>query len=213
MIRRSRLAMFATAAALALALALVAGAGVARAEESAATRSVRVANETMSKLLRATSKPGSAAEKKRAGKVTSQLRGFLDVDELGKLALVDHWDGLSEDQRTEYSTLLRNLIEANYIKGLRANLDYKVKYLGERKRGDSVVVETEIATKKNKRTLTISIEYVLRPDGKTYRAVDVVTDGVGLVENYRAQFNRIISKEGFEGLLKRMRGKLEAISS
>jgi ABC-type transporter MlaC component len=30
---------------------------------------------------------------------------------------------------------------------------------------------------------------------------------VGLVENYRAQFNRIIAKEGFDGLLERMRKK------
>jgi ABC-type transporter MlaC component len=35
----------------------------------------------------------------------------------------------------------------------------------------------------------------------------VVTDGVGLVENYRAQFNKIIARDGFGGLMDRMRKK------
>jgi ABC-type transporter MlaC component len=34
-----------------------------------------------------------------------------------------------------------------------------------------------------------------------------VTDGVGLVENYRAQFNKIIARDGFAGLMDRMRKK------
>jgi ABC-type transporter MlaC component len=35
----------------------------------------------------------------------------------------------------------------------------------------------------------------------------VVTDGVGLVDNYRAQFNKIIAKDGMSGLIDRMRKK------
>ena len=53
----------------------------------------------------------------------------------------------------------------------------------------------------------MSVDYVLRKEGDTWRAYDLVTDGVGLVENYRAQFNKIIAKEGVAGLLERMRKK------
>lgn len=188
-------------------------AAIAPAAAKSATKAVRSANETISKLLRVDVKPGSAAEKKRASQVTTSLRGFLDIDELGKLALVDHWKGLTEAQQTEYLALLRALIEASYVKGLRANLDYKVKYLGEDKRDDDTVVTTEINTKRKGRPIVIAIDYILRKQGKSWRAIDVVTDGVGLVENYRAQFNRIISKEGFDGLLDRMRRKLKKTSS
>ncbi len=185
----------------------------APAAAKSATKAVRSANETISKLLRVDVKAGSAAEKKRASQVTTSLRGFLDVDELGKLALVDHWKGLTEAQQTEYLALLRALIEASYVRGLRANLDYKVKYIGEDKRDDDTVVTTEINTKRKGRPIVIAIDYILRKQGKSWRAIDVVTDGVGLVENYRAQFNRIISKEGFDGLLGRMRKKLKKTSS
>ena len=38
---------------------------------------------------------------------------------------------------------------------------------------------------------------------------DVVTDEQSMVENYRAEFNKIINKDGFETLLKRMKKKLD----
>jgi phospholipid transport system substrate-binding protein len=58
----------------------------------------------------------------------------------------------------------------------------------------------------------LKLEYVLRQDGGTWRAYDVVTDGVGLVENYRAQFNKIIAKEGFDGLIARMQKMQKKLS-
>jgi phospholipid transport system substrate-binding protein len=45
-------------------------------------------------------------------------------------------------------------------------------------------------------------------DGK-WVVYDVVTDEQSMLENYRAEFNKIISKDGFDALLKRMRKKLE----
>jgi phospholipid transport system substrate-binding protein len=38
---------------------------------------------------------------------------------------------------------------------------------------------------------------------------DVVTDEQSMLENYRAEFNKIINKEGFDALLKRMKKKLD----
>ncbi|RMH37691.1 MAG: ABC transporter substrate-binding protein [Deltaproteobacteria bacterium] len=196
---------------IAVVAALCARAPAARA--GSATDAVRSANDTMSRLLRAKVTPGSPAEKKRAEQVVDRLRSFLDIDELGRAALADHWGSLTDAQKKEYLQLLRALIEANYVKGLRARLDYRVVYTGESAKGDRVVVSTEVRTKRKGRPVSIGIDYVLRREGageSSWRAVDVVTDGVGLVENYRAQFNRIIQKEGFDGLLARMRKKLAA---
>jgi ABC-type transporter MlaC component len=39
--------------------------------------------------------------------------------------------------------------------------------------------------------------------GRTAR-YDVVVDGVSTVENYRSSFNRVISKEGVDGLIKKL---------
>ena len=112
--------------------------GTARAGDGPGTKAVRGANTTVSRLLAKKAPPGSAAEKRLAAQVTKRLRSFLDVDELGTLAMQDHWATLSSAQQKEFLGLLRALIEKNYIKGLRANLDYKVRYTGEEKKGDTI---------------------------------------------------------------------------
>lgn len=196
-----------------IALALTAASAPALAAPPAgpASRAVKQASDKMSRLLQRQVAADSAEEKRLAKQVTSELRDFLDVDELGRLALKDHWKELDQSARAEYLRMLRTLIEANYIKGLRANLKYQVRYTGEEKRGDKKVVNTEIVTRRRGRPTTIEIDYLVRNVEGNWRAIDVITDGVGLVENYRAQFNRIIAKEGMDGLLARMRKKLKAL--
>ena len=57
--------------------------------------------------------------------------------------------------------------------------------------------------------MSIKVDYVLRKDaaGKL-RCFDVVTDKVSLVSNYRAQFTKIIKKDGFPALIAKMKKKL-----
>lgn len=194
-----------------LAITLCVAPFAARAADGPGTKVVRQANDTIAALLKQKAAPGSDAEKKAAAKVTTSVREFLDIGELTQRALVDHWAKLTEAQRKDFLDTLRALIEDNYVKGLRANLDYQVTYLGEAP-GDkgTIVVKTQIAAKKKGRPIKIAVDYVLMEQGGKLRCFDVKTDGVGLVENYRAQFNKIIAKDGFDGLLNRMKKKRAA---
>lgn len=178
------------------------------AKSGPGTVAVKSANEKISSLLKQKPAAGSKDEKDLAGKVTTSVRDFLDIDELGKRAMADQWAKLSKDQQTEFLSTLRALIEDNYVRGLRANLQYTVDYTGETTDKDgNVVVTTTINTKRRGRPFKISVDYVLKKDGSKLKAWDVKTDGVGLVENYRAQFNKIIEKDGFSGLIARMKKK------
>ena len=183
----------------------------ARAADGPGTKVVRAANDTIAAQLKVKARPGSPDEKKAAAKVTASVRDFLDIGLLTERALVDHWAKLTPAQRADFLATLRALIEDNYVKGLRANLDYKVVYNGEAP-GDAgtIVVKTTIVAKKKGRPVKLAVDYVLQQQGGKWRAFDVKTDGVGLVANYRAQFNKIIAKEGFDGLLARMKKKRAA---
>lgn len=183
----------------------------ARAADGPGTKVVRSANDTIAALLKQKARPGSDAEKKAAAKVTTSVRDFLDIGQLTERAMVDHWAKLTPAQQTDFLDTLRGLIEDNYVKGLRANLDYKVAYLGEAPGdGGTIVVKTQIIAKKKGRPVTIAVDYVLLSQGGKLRCFDIKTDGVGLVDNYRAQFNKIIAKDGFDGLVTRMKKKRAA---
>ena len=107
----------------------------------AGTKVVKAANDSISQQLK---------QKVAPEKVTESVRGFVDLDELGKRALAAHWDKLNADQRAEYLKVLRGLIEANYVKGMQANVDYKVEYTGETTQKDgNVIVTTIVKTKRN----------------------------------------------------------------
>jgi phospholipid transport system substrate-binding protein len=206
MIRPSSFRAFCT-----LLLVMLLSSSALAAKDGPGTAAVKKANATIAGLLKEKVAPGSPEEKKLAARVTTSVRELIDVDELGKRALADHWAKITAAQQTEFLRLLRALIEDNYVKGLRANLEYQVAYIGEEARGDgSTLVKTEITTKRRGRPLTIKIDYVLVSQGGSLRAFDVVTDGVGLVDNYRAQFNKIIAKDGMDGLLAKMKKKQQA---
>jgi phospholipid transport system substrate-binding protein len=178
------------------------------------TQAVKAANDTIAALLKQKVPAGSKEEKDLAAKVTTSVRSFLDIDQLGKRAMVDNWSKLSKAQQDEFLALLRALIEDNYVRGLRANLDYQVDYSGESTDKDgNVVVTTKINTKRKGRAYAIEVDYVLVKDGDKLRAWDVKTDGVGLVDNYRTMFDKIIDKDGFDGLIGRMKKKQAASGS
>ncbi len=174
------------------------------------TSAVKSANEKISGLLKQKVTAGSKEEKDLAGKVAGSVRDFLDIDELGKRAMSDQWSKLTAAQQTEFLTTLRELIEDNYVKGLRSNLDYTIDYTGEAPDAGSpgnVVVTTQINTKRHNRPYKIEVDYVLKKDGNKLKAWDIKTDGVGLVDNYREQFNKIVEKDGFAGLIAKMKKK------
>ena len=188
-----------------LAILLVAGSAFA----GPGTDAVKQANDQITGLLKQKVAAGSKEEKDLAGKVTTSVRDFLDIDELGKRAMVDQWSKITPAQQTEFSNTLRSLIEDNYVKGLRSNLEFTVDYTGESTDdAGNVVVVTQINTKRHNRPYKIEVDYVLKKEGGKLKAWDVKTDGVGLVENYRTMFDKIMDKGGFNDLIDRMKKKL-----
>lgn len=169
---------------------------------------VKLANDTIASLLKQQVLAGSKEEKELSPKVTTSVRGFLDIDELGKRAMADQWSKLSQEQHSQFLAVLRELIEANYVRGLRANVAFDTEYTGESIDKDgNVVVSTKVKAQRKGKPFAIAVDYVLVKQGDKLRAWDVKTDGVGLVENYRTMFNKIIEREKFEGLIKRMQDK------
>ncbi|HET9626692.1 MAG TPA: ABC transporter substrate-binding protein [Kofleriaceae bacterium] len=183
-------------------------AGAKDAKGGPGTQAVKSANDTIAGLLKQKVAAGSKEEKDLAAKVTTSVRNFLDIDQLGKRAMVDNWSKLSKAQQDQFLGLLRELIEDNYVRGLRANLEYQVDYTGESTDKDgNLTVTTKINTKRKGRPYVIAVDYVLIQDAGKWRAWDVKTDGVGLVENYRTMFDKIMDKDGFDGLIAKMKKK------
>jgi phospholipid transport system substrate-binding protein len=165
-------------------------------------------HKTINRLLKEKATPGSALEKKNKEKMKKTINAFLDFSELAKLSLGKHWDARSEKERDEFVEILKDLIERNYIKQLKNNLGYKLEYKNEKVIGDSALVATVVRVEKDGRTTEVSIDYQMRKTSKGWMVYDVITDEVSIVKNYRSQFNRIIRKDSYQALVKKMQQKL-----
>ncbi len=141
--------------------------------------------------------------------VRKLVGAFLDYAELARRSLARHWDTLTAKQRTEFTETLRQLVERSYLKQVHGSPNYDIKYEKEAKDGNEATVDATLHTKSRGKKVDIALEYkMIGKEGK-WVVYDVLTDEQSMLENYRAEFNKIIAKDGFDALIKRMKKKLE----
>ncbi len=153
-------------------------------------------------------KPLLADSKKNETKILQIVGKLLDFDTLCKDSLGRHWDGRSDSDRKEFVSTLRALIEKNVVTRLSDTRNHIVKYEGEEIDGGKASVTTIVASGPGPRDTQTEIVYKLQQRGRAWVVVDMVTDGVSLVQNYRSQFNKIITKDGWPAVIKKMKDKL-----
>ena len=148
--------------------------------------------------------PGAQRDKQVAG----VLDGMIDYEELAKRSLAAHWADLTDSQRKDFTEVLKRLVQRNYEKSIKGILDYRVEYLGEEKESEWALVHTRASSTTDQREEPISIDYRIMASSGAFKVIDVVTEGSSLVNNYKNQFHRVIQKDGFESLMKKMKDKL-----
>lgn len=125
----------------------------------------------------------------------------LDVREMLVAALDARWGTLTGRQRQRLEEAFGRKLRHAAGSGLEDYRASTVSYGPEVERpGGLVQVPTRIAA----RGETSEVTYTMRRAAASWRIVDITVDGVSTVENYRASFARIITKEGVEGLLQRL---------
>lgn len=149
-------------------------------------------------------KPKSAPNDEKL-KVT--FDALLDYSAFAQDSLEEDWGKLSEEERKDFQALLKTLVQRSYTKNLRNTLDYNIVFKGESKAKKGELVQTVAKHKTDPRKESISIDYLVHQVGGSFRVYDIITEGESLVKNYKSQFRRVIKKEGFSGLLARMRSK------
>ncbi|MEO8212590.1 MAG: ABC transporter substrate-binding protein [Myxococcales bacterium] len=169
---------------------------------------LKKSNDQLDKLLKKKYPNWSPEAEAQKAAVQKLVGGFLDYRELAHRALARHWDKLKSVQRQEFVSTLRQLVERSYLKQVTGDPNYNIKYDKEEKTGSEATVEATLTTVSRGKKVKIALVYKLIYKDH-WLVYDVVTDEQSMLENYRAEFNKIINKDGFDALLKRMNKKLE----
>lgn len=196
-----------TLACIALAAASLGGTVSAQPAASQPADAQRFLEQRHERVRAVLERPAGEARDTELGRLLGDL---LDYEALSRAALSDHWEAQTPEQREEFTRLLRQLIERSYRANLQRTLSFDVRYERATVQGDGVRVETLARSRENRRAPAVEIDYQLERHGRAWKVVNLVTDGQDLVANYRTQFHRIIEREGWDGLMTRMRQRLDS---
>ncbi len=129
---------------------------------------------------------------------------LFDFPEMARRSLGAHWRRRTPEQRQEFTRLFTRLLERTYASRISAYNGQRMHVLGEKIDGRYAQVNTRIVDRDGRRfDVNYRVHRVSDPGG--WRIYDIVIENISLVNNYRAQFNRVINRTSYESLVAKLR--------
>lgn len=161
-------------------------------------------NDVLDVLRNPKLKAESATETKKE-KLRVIYKSMFDEIEFSKRTLARNWNKFTPAQRTEFVNLFEQILEKSYADKILDYTNEKVEFYKENMLSTTQAeVQSKIIT--SSKEIPIFYRMILK-DGK-WKVYDVVVENVSLVQNYRTQFNDILSRDTPDQLLDTLRKKV-----
>ena len=160
--------------------------------------------EVLSKEALAVLRTDTAALEQREAKVRDLLSRNFDLERIGRFVLGKAWPDATPEQRAEYLQLFSEYVLATYSRRLGGYSGESFKIVKSESLGKSdALVMTEIARPSGS-PLNCGWRVRTSEDGKQ-KILDVVVDGLSMINTQRDEFAAVVQKRGMDGLLETLR--------
>jgi phospholipid transport system substrate-binding protein len=129
----------------------------------------------------------------------------FDFTEMARRALGPEWRRHTPEEQKEFVKLFTDLLERAYLKQIESYSGQKIRYLNEREDSSYAQVDTRIVDNKAQE---FSVNYRLHNVNGDWKVYDVIVEEISLVDNYRAQFSRVLASSSYRELVNRMKDKM-----
>ncbi len=202
--RRGVLAAF-----LGLAVAVLAPAQIGTAGEftDGANKFVRaLADEAVTSLT-----GQSISDQEREQNLRKILRNYFDVKSIARLALGRYWKRASKSEKDQYMKLFEDLIVVTYSSRFKDYSNEKL-LIENTIANDKYVLVKSLVDRGAQQPIRVDWRITF-PDGR-YKIIDIVVEGVSMVQTQRSEFSSVIRRSGgkVEGLLTALRDKTINVS-
>jgi len=150
--------------------------------------------------------PEPAADKKadeRRVAIGTAVDKIFDFSETANRALGQHWAQRTPAEREEFVRLFTDLFKRTYVSKVD-QFNSRDDVPGRTVEEDHAVVRTTLVLGKGGE---VSLDYLMHHPGDRWQVYDLNIDGVSLVANYRAQFNKVIRTSSYEALVTTLRSR------
>jgi phospholipid transport system substrate-binding protein len=161
------------------------------------------------KILRSVQSGQGPTLRQRKDEILTNVDNYFDFEEMAKRALGRPWKDQSPQKQKEFVALFKQLLFNTYVSRVETytGSNEQVVYDEQSIEGSYALVTTRVLGYRNK---DVRVDYRLRQDRGEWKVYDVAVEGISLVNNYRQQFDSLLTNESFDALLQRLREKVAA---
>ena len=148
---------------------------------------------------------GEGKKQERRNRLREAIFVRFDFQRMAQRTLGAHWQRRTPEEQAEFIRVFGDLLEQTYVDKIESYNNEKFIYTNERIDG----LYAEVGSKmRNSKGEEFSINYKLHRAGEDWRVYDLVVENVSLVNNYRSQFNRILTNSTYDELISKIKAKL-----
>jgi phospholipid transport system substrate-binding protein len=143
--------------------------------------------------------------KARLARLEAIAHERFDFTTMSQLVVARYWKTFTPQQQGSFVEEFKTFLSRSYGDRIDRYTNEKVEIVGEAPApaGDRKVMTRIVGGEYG----GAEVEYRLREKNGTWRVIDVKVEGISLVLNYRDQFSSVLSRDGADGLLERLRAK------
>lgn len=128
------------------------------------------------------------------------INGIIDFEAMAKTALDDTYNSISEESRNEFVDLFSTIVRDHSLTNLeiyRADITYNSIVIDENKALINTMAQLE--------DIRTPVEYRMELEDDIWVITDMSVDDLWTAESYKNQFQRIITRRGFDTLMESLR--------
>jgi len=138
----------------------------------------------------------NVTQAQREKKMAQLLDQYFDLRTIGRFALGRNWRSADSKQQGEYMKLFRTMVIRTYAErfGEYTGESFEVTGYRELNKRDSLVHSKIVPTDRS----PVTVDWRLRAgkDDAGYRVVDVIVEGVSMIQTQRSEFESLSSQNG-----------------
>jgi len=147
---------------------------------------------------------------KRRHALKKAISVIFDYNEMAKRSLGKHWNVRTAAEKKQFAELFATLLENSYAGKIESYNNEKIVYIKDIVDGEYAEVKSKVVTAARDE---FTLDYRMFNQNGKWMVYDVIIEGVSLVSNYRSQFNKIITSNGYDKLVKKLQSKSEELKA
>jgi phospholipid transport system substrate-binding protein len=168
------------------------------------TDQLRARIDRVYKILADPELQGATKAHQRRTAIVMAAHEIFDFGEMAKRSLGQHWEQRTLAEREEFVRLFTELIQRSYISKVDQRGAEQMIMQSEKVEGDYALVRTTLPLGPGRE---MPIDYRMHNTDDRWLVYDLSIDGISLVANYRAQFNKVIRTSSYEALVAKFKSR------